>query len=201
MDWSAARPELRRHTRPRKQERVLRFGKGVPLPCRQDTRTSRLDGFGLSLAARVAKQTGADTLVPRWQRRWPSTCEGRGWYGGDTAPVQVRHARARGLTRAPSPWCRGGTFAIISTSWWENILLEAHARVVEWQTRGSQKPLGATSCEFDSRLGHHPDKRAARPSAGTGCARPPSSSWCPRRGRTGYASWAESRRAGARACA
>ena len=29
------------------------------------------------------------------------------------------------------------------------------ARVVEWQTRGSQKPLGETPCEFDPRLGHH----------------------------------------------
>ena len=30
----------------------------------------------------------------------------------------------------------------------------AQARVVEWQTRRSQKPLGETSCEFDPRLGH-----------------------------------------------
>ena len=37
------------------------------------------------------------------------------------------------------------------------------ARVVEWQTRGSQKPLGATPCEFESHLGHHEKQRLPAP--------------------------------------
>lgn len=37
------------------------------------------------------------------------------------------------------------------------------ARVVEWQTRGSQKPLGATPCEFESHLGHHENMRLPAP--------------------------------------
>ena len=33
--------------------------------------------------------------------------------------------------------------------------MHALARVVEWQTRRSQKPLRETSCGFDSHPGHH----------------------------------------------
>ncbi len=42
----------------------------------------------------------------------------------------------------------------------------AQARVVEWQTRRSQKPLGETSCEFDPRLGHQVFGRPAHCEAG-----------------------------------
>ena len=40
---------------------------------------------------------------------------------------------------------------------WEGrawVYCTSHARVVEWQTRGTQNPVPATACEFDPRLGH-----------------------------------------------
>ena len=35
------------------------------------------------------------------------------------------------------------------------------ARVVEWQTRGTQNPVPATACEFDSHLGHRCEPKKA----------------------------------------
>lgn len=157
---------VRRTARTPAARATKEVGKGAPLPCRQRTRTNRLDGFGSSLAARVAKQTGTDTFAPRWQRFCSSLAA--------QATKQARRARLVRRWHSPSSsaTCAGPrpypcALAVVPRGrvcynlkvLAENVLLETHARVVEWQTRGSQKPLGATSCEFDSRLGHHPDKR------------------------------------------
>jgi hypothetical protein len=38
-------------------------------------------------------------------------------------------------------------------------VLSTRARVAEWQTQWTQNPPRATSCEFDSRLGHYVTQR------------------------------------------
>ena len=86
----------------------------------------------------------------------------------DPAAGGVLGGCGRGANGTPAgelayPGHAAGASAILaSCAWraglglWSAGLIKRHARVVEWQTRGSQKPLGATSCEFESHLGHHP---------------------------------------------
>jgi hypothetical protein len=45
-----------------------------------------------------------------------------------------------------------GGSELVSARW--AVLVTARARVAEWQTQWTQNPPRATSCEFDSRLGH-----------------------------------------------
>ena len=120
----AARPGLQRHTRPRKQERALRFGKGAPLPCRQRTRTSRPDGFGLSLAARVAKQTGRTILFLAGNAGGQARAKGE--VGTEVTLPQFKCGMSglAALPVRPRRGAAGGAFAIISKSWREIILLE-----------------------------------------------------------------------------
>src|SRR5579859_5754065 len=57
---------------------------------------------------------------------------------------------SRGILCAPWVPVNGGGHHSAS------LAPRSEAEVAEWQTRRSQKPLGATPCGFDSRPRHHP---------------------------------------------